>query len=184
MTKRTINIILILTGTLGFLVIFWWLNANPTKDLRIHLEGEDNRGEGSAFVQDVNIGEHFEDFSSDYTPLNETWTNFRGADFDNISKSKVKLIEKFGAEGPNILWTVELGEGHSGAAIYKGLAYILDYDEEERADFLRCFSLTDGKEQWRRGYDVAIKRNHGMSRTIPAVTEEYIVTIGPKCHVM
>ena len=49
--------------------------------------------------------------------LKETWTNFRGADFDNISKSQVKLIEKFGAEGPKILWSVELGEGHSGAAI-------------------------------------------------------------------
>ena len=31
---------------------------------------------------------------------------------------------------------------------------------------------------------MAIKRNHGMSRTIPAVTDKYIVTIGPKCHVM
>jgi outer membrane protein assembly factor BamB len=49
---------------------------------------------------------------------------------------------------------------------------------------LRCVSLVDGKELWRRGYDVAIKRNHGMSRTIPALTEDYIVTIGPKCHVM
>lgn len=29
-----------------------------------------------------------------------------------------------------------------------------------------------------------IKRNHGMSRTIPAVTEKYILTIGPRSHVM
>ena len=184
MTKRTINIILIAIGTMGFIAIFWWLNADPTKDFTVNLAGSDNRGEGTAFIQDVNIGEHFEEFANEYVELKETWTNFRGANFDNISKSPVKLIEKFGPNGPKILWEKELGEGHSGAAIYKGLAYILDYDENKRADVLRCFSLIDGKEQWVRGYDVAIKRNHGMSRTIPALNEDYIVTIGPKCHVM
>ena len=183
MTKKTINSILISIGTIGFISIFWWLNADPTKDFTVNLEGADNRGKGVP-PQEVTIGEHFEELASDYQVLQETWNNFRGADHDNISKSPVKLVENFGAEGPKILWSKELGEGHSGAAIYKGLAYVLDYDEEERADILRCISVVDGKEQWRRGYDVAIKRNHGMSRTIPAVTEDYIVTIGPKCHVM
>jgi len=28
-----------------------------------------------------------------------------------------------------------------------------------------------------------VKRNHGMSRTVPAVTEKYVVALGPKCHV-
>ncbi|MBN1559572.1 PQQ-like beta-propeller repeat protein, partial [candidate division KSB1 bacterium] len=56
--------------------------------------------------------------------------------------------------------------------------------EQNRRDILRCFSLDDGAEIWRRGYDVFIKRNHGMSRTTPAVQDSYVVTIGPKCHVM
>jgi outer membrane protein assembly factor BamB len=43
--------------------------------------------------------------------------------------------------------------------------------------------MADGKEIWRYDYNVKIKRFHGMSRTIPAVTEKHIVTIGPKCHV-
>ena len=184
MTKRTINIILTLIGLVGFLSVFWWMNSDPTNDFTINEEGADKRGEGNGFVEEVNIGEHFEEFSTDYKELNETWPRFRGADFDNISKSPVKLIENFGGKKPKILWSLDLGEGHSGAAIYKGLFYVLDYNEKERADKLRCFSLLDGKEQWSRGYNVAIKRNHGMSRTIPAVTEKYIVTIGPKCHVM
>jgi outer membrane protein assembly factor BamB len=33
-------------------------------------------------------------------------------------------------------------------------------------------------------YSLNIKRNHGMSRTIPAITEDYILTMGPMCHVM
>lgn len=183
MTKRTINIILISIACAGFISIFWWMNADPTKNFSVNMEGADNRGKGVP-LQEVTIGEHFEELSSNYQVLEEMWTNFRGPDHDNISKSPVQLVESFGSEGPKILWSKELGEGHSGAAIYKGLAYVLDYDEEERADVLRCFSVVSGEEQWVRGYDVAIKRNHGMSRTIPAVTEDYIVTIGPKCHVM
>ncbi|MBT6763408.1 MAG: PQQ-binding-like beta-propeller repeat protein [Prolixibacteraceae bacterium] len=182
-TKRIINISLIVIGLIGLIFIFWWLSKDPTSKLVINVEGADNRGEGLA-AEDVEIGEHFEHFATDYEKFTETWPRFRGSDFDNISKSPVKMIDNFGTEGPKIMWSVELGEGHSGAAVYEGLVYILDYSEEERADKLRCFSLADGKEMWSRGYSLSVKRNHGMSRTIPAITEDYIVTIGPKSHVM
>jgi outer membrane protein assembly factor BamB len=62
--------------------------------------------------------------------------------------------------------------------------YILDYDEASKQDLLRCFSLATGEELWQRGYHVRLKRNHGLSRTIPAVTENYVVTMGPRCQVM
>jgi len=163
--------------------LFWWLHTDPTSGFEINIEGADNRGEGVG-AQEVEIGVIFEEYATSYTKLTETWPRFRGEDFDNISRSPVPLIDEFGAEGPKILWSKELGEGHSGAAIYEGLVYILDYDEEERADVLRCYSLLDGKEMWVRGYGLNVKRNHGMSRTIPAVTEDYILTMGPMCHVM
>jgi outer membrane protein assembly factor BamB len=59
----------------------------------------------------------------------------------------------------------------------------MDYDREKKQDALRCLSLADGKEIWRYAYPVSVKRNHGMSRTVPAVTEKYVVAMGPKCHV-
>ncbi len=130
MTKRTINITLIIIGTIGFISMFWWLNTDPTRNFNVNLEGTDNRGKG-VVMQEVTIGEHFEEFPGEYKVLEETWPRFRGEDFDNIAKSPVKLIEKFPAGGPKILWEMELGEGHSGAAIWKGLAYILDYNEAE-----------------------------------------------------
>lgn len=182
-TKKTINSTLSIIGIIGFILIFWWMNNDPTREFNLSIEGADNRGAGDS-MQTVRIGEIFNEFNTEYTELSETWPRFRGSDFDNISKSPVKLIDKFGPEGPRILWSVDLGEGHSGAAIYKGLAYVLDYNEEKRADMLRCFSLVDGKEMWVRGYNLNIKRNHGMSRTIPAVTEDFILTMGPMCHVM
>ena len=170
-------------ATCALVLVIWWLKADPTSSYTVSLPGNDNREAGGIF-QEVAIGEHFERHSTQYTELAETWPRFRGSDFDNISKSDVPLIGKFGSEGPRILWSKQLGEGHSGAAIYKGLAYVLDYDEEQRADILRCYSLVDGKEMWERGYNLNIKRNHGMSRTTPAVTEDFILTMGPMCHVM
>jgi outer membrane protein assembly factor BamB len=83
-----------------------------------------------------------------------------------------------------VLWSVQLGEGHAGAAVANGRVYVLDYDERRQADALRCFSLDDGREIWRRWYTVHMKRNHGISRTVPAVNERFVVTIGPSCHLM
>jgi len=182
-TKKVLNITVWITIAVAVISLFWWIRTDPTVDYLVSMPGADNRGKGVA-MQDVKIGEIFEQFATDYKELSETWPRFRGVDFDNISKSPVKLIDKFGGKGPKILWSVELGEGHSGAAIYKGLAYILDYNEQKREDILRCFALLDGKEMWSRGYKLNVKRNHGMSRTIPAVTEDYILTMGPMCHVM
>ena len=53
-----------------------------------------------------------------------------------------------------------------------------------RATLLRCLSLADGREIWRRWYRTGAKRNHGVSRTVPAVTDRWVVTIGPRCHVL
>ena len=65
-----------------------------------------------------------------------------------------------------------------------GRVYLMDYDQPKRSDALRCLSLADGKEIWRFAYRNAVKRNHGMSRTVPAVTEKFVVAMGPKCHVV
>lgn len=167
----------------GFLSIAWWLARDPVEEFVSTEPGLDNRGAG-AVIADIQIGEFFESLGVMETSLEETWPRFRGEFFDNISRSEIALIDKFPDEGPRIKWTVALGEGHAGAAIFKGAVYVLDYDEEARADLLRCFSLQTGEELWKRGYFINLKRNHGMSRTVPAVTEDYIVSIGPRSHVM
>jgi outer membrane protein assembly factor BamB len=64
-----------------------------------------------------------------------------------------------------------------------GRVFVLDYDRKASADVLRCLSLADGRDLWRYSYPVGVKRNHGMSRTVPAVTDKFVVAIGPKCDV-
>ncbi len=112
------------------------------------------------------------------------WPRFRGANLDAISTERVSLANSWGAGGPRKLWSIKLGEGYAAAAVLNSRVYLLDYDQANRADKLLCLALADGSEIWSQSYPVEVKRNHGMSRTVPAVTDKYVVSLGPKCHVM
>lgn len=131
----------------------------------------------------INLAGTLKTFDGVPSELPGNWPRFRGAEFDNICKDDVTLADKWPEGGPKVYWSVELGEGYAAPAVLNGCVYLFDYDEDARADALRCFSLADGREIWRHSYKLPAKRNHGFSRTIPAVTDECIVTIGPRCHV-
>lgn len=166
-------------------VLVWWLAYTPARSLTLSVPGMDNRKASSALPDDsVVIGETFTSYKPAVDVPGTMWPRFRGADFDNISKEKIPLIDKFGTGGPRILWKLLLGDGHAAPAVYDGNVYILDYVEARKSDALRCISLQTGEELWRRSYKVHLKRNHGLSRTIPAVTDKYVLTMGPRCHVM
>ncbi len=82
-----------------------------------------------------------------------------------------------------MLWKIPVGEGYAGAAIHKGKVYLLDYDRDTAMEAIRCLSLADGQEIWRTAHPMEIKRNHGMTRTVPAVTDRFVVTMSPRCVV-
>ncbi len=113
-----------------------------------------------------------------------SWPRFRGEHFDNVGRGEVPLAKAWGPQGPPVLWELALGEGHGGAAVRHGRVYLLDYDEERESDLLRCHSLEDGREIWRRWYRTGAKRNHGTSRTVPTVSEDHVLTLGPRCHLV
>jgi len=186
MNEHKANIISIIGVTFpGLILLSWFLFSNPVADFAEQIPGMDNRPASmSSASEDVTIGALYAAFTGTPSGIQGSWPRFRGADFDNISKEKIQLADYWSEAEPTILWSVDLGEGHAGPVVSNGRVYLLDYDEEKRADLLRCFSFDDGKEIWQRGYNIYVKRNHGMSRTVPAVTDKYVVTIGPKCHIM
>ena len=112
-----------------------------------------------------------------------SWPQFRGSDRTNVAPPEEKLLPAWPASGPEVLWKLDLGEGHAGAAVRDGRVFLLDYDGAKKEDAVLCLSLADGKEIWRYTYYVPVKRYHGMSRTVPAVSDEFVVTLGPKGHV-
>lgn len=170
-------------AVVGGAVLVAWLNTGPHYPLSQRIPGLDRPAataeapaaplKGTLKLSDVHS-----------TELPGMWPWFRGEKLDGIGQPGVPLAHRWPAGGPPVSWSIEMGEGYAGPAVRAGRVYVLDYDRETSADALRCLSLADGKEIWRFSYPVPIKRNHGMSRTVPAVTDKYVVALGPKCHVI
>jgi len=168
----------------GIASIFVWLKATATASVTLRLPDPRNvikqelpyelavyRNMGTLIPGEANPSE----FSG-------SWPQFRGADRTNIVRDSLRFAGKWPEKLP-VLWEIELGEGHAGTAIHNGCVYIVDYDRELEEDAIRCLSIDDGNEIWRYTYQVRVKRNHGMSRTVPAVNDGFVVTLGPMCHV-
>ena len=184
MKKRSRYITL---ATIAFwtVVLIGWHLYDPSSRFVKFEPGADKRPVGSARkADDVVIGEFFMKYNATFTEgMKDQWSGFRGKDRTNIVSHAVPI--KLAEGNFKELWTVETGEGHAAPAVWKGRVYMLDYNEQLSSDALRCFDLKTGAELWRRWYRVPMKRNHGFSRTIPAVTEDgKVMTIGPEGHVM
>jgi prenyltransferase beta subunit/outer membrane protein assembly factor BamB len=187
MNSRKIDILTTLVlAMLGAAMLYFWQERPSSVQVVYSLPGMDgapkDRGQ---IAQRVVIGEFFEEFDQlGSSAVPGSWGSFRGGDGTNICADGVSLAEQWPAEGPRVLWQKSLGEGHAGVALHQGRVFLLDYLEESDSDAMRCFALDDGRELWRRWYKVPVKRNHGKSRTVPAVNDRVLVSMGPKCHVM
>ncbi|OHB62754.1 MAG: hypothetical protein A2Y77_04995 [Planctomycetes bacterium RBG_13_62_9] len=165
-------------------LMYLWLSADAAVDMQERLPGGDNRPTDAAGSDEpIKIAGVLTKSDGVPADLPGAWPRFRGPNYDAISPEQVTLARAWPQEGPRVLWSVDVGEGYAGAAVLEGRVYLLDYDQSKQADVVRCLSLNDGKEIWRYSYPVKIKRDHGMSRTVPAVTDKYVVTLGPKGHV-
>ncbi|MHC4742391.1 MAG: outer membrane protein assembly factor BamB family protein [Planctomycetota bacterium] len=109
------------------------------------------------------------------------WPQYLGPNA-NATVPEAKLARSWPADGPKVLWTVELGAGYGSAAISGGKVYVLDRIGREK-DILRCLDLLTGDELWTYSYDAPGKVSHDGSRSVPAVDGDYIYTCGAFGHV-
>jgi len=185
--SRTASGGILVVGVLlaGGLAVGWWLGGSGAPALTERLPGQTvrmYRQTSTAPTTPANPGTLIPGTGRPST-LAGSWPEFRGPRRDNIAHDAAGLLRTWPPGGPSVLWRIPVGEGHAGAVIHRGRVYLMDYDRERKEDAIRCLSLDDGREIWRYTYSVRVKRNHGMSRTVPAVTDEFLVAIGPKCHV-
>jgi outer membrane protein assembly factor BamB len=115
------------------------------------------------------------------TALGSDWPQFRGPSRDNIS-TETGLYRSWPAGGPKVLWKTSVAEGYAGAAIRNDRMYINDYDTQKKEHLIRCLSMIDGKEIWRWSYQVEIRVNHGITRTVPAIGQKFGFFLDPKCR--
>jgi outer membrane protein assembly factor BamB len=177
---RLIPVTLVIVGVVS---IYLWLKRDAAAEFTIRLPIQENFPQ--TFLEDDvegPISGELVQYDGVPADLPGAWPRFRGANFDAISTEQVTLAQNWGQDGPTVLWSIDVGEGYAGAAILAGRVYLMDYDRPKEEDVIRCLSLEDGKDIWRYSYPIKVKRWHGMSRTIPAVTEKYVVALGPKCH--
>lgn len=166
-------------------LVAWFVGGHAGAPLTLRVPGTD-KGPDSELGTNANAVLAGKLIKSDgqSTSLPGAWPQFRGPNRDGISTESASIMRSWGAGEPRALWGIDLGEGYAGASVLSGRMYVMDYDRTNRQDALRCLSLADGQEIWRYAYPVAVKRNHGMSRTTPAVTDKLVVALGPKCHVV
>ncbi len=167
------------------LLILWWLTSPTDQEVVLRLPGEDSvplmAGDSNSVSEIVTAGRPIVGDGTAST-VRQIWPGFRGPNRDGVVLDQPTLARSWPEAGPPVLWSIELGEGYASAAVAAGCVYVLDYDEVAKADTLRCLSLDDGREIWRNSYPVMVTRNHGMSRTIPAVVDNYVITLGPRYH--
>ena len=175
----------LLTAVAGACALAWWLtDVLPPPPLRLpEASGSlaEAAGSGSHAAQEP--AGLFTAGAGIAGETRQTWAAFRGPAQANIAHPDVPIAQSWPAAGAPIRWTVAVGDGHAGPIVQEGRVYLLDYDEKARGDTIRCLSFDDGREIWRRFYPVHTKRNHGISRTVPALAARHLVTLGPQCQV-
>ena len=167
----------------GIAAIAWWLRAAAVPTVPLRLPGADGAvaAAGTGAVAAVR-GELTRGDGQASTRLGE-WPQFRGPARTGVALGGEAWPTAWPTNGPRVVWNLAVGEGHAGAAVWQGRVYLVDYDRERHRDVVRCLSLDDGRDLWRYAYPDDVKRNHGMSRTVPAVTNGLLVAVGPKCTV-
>ncbi len=171
------------TAAVATVVLAVWLGGSVVTGLPQRLPEVEEQPEREPARPIAETGEH-RATGLEPPELPGSWPRFRNAGFDNIAHDGPRLARSWPADGPPVLWSLEVGEGHAGAAVLNGRIYITDFDAERRRDVIRCLSLEDGREVWSFSYPANVTRKYGMSRTVPAVTDDYVLSIGPKAHVV
>ena len=110
------------------------------------------------------------------TSLADDWPQYLGPNRNSTSDQK-NLLRSWGEDGPEVLWTVEVGKGFGGPVIKDGKVYLLDR-EDKVGDILRCFDFSDGKELWRYAYDAPGTVNFPGSRSVPIVEDNFVYSCG------
>jgi outer membrane protein assembly factor BamB len=104
------------------------------------------------------------------------WPQYLGPDRNSISPEK-GLLRSWPENGPEVLWTVNVGRGYGSPVVKDGKVYLLDRDDKV-GDNLRCFDLSNGKELWNFAYDAPGRVPFPGSRSVPTVDGSHIYSCG------
>ncbi len=111
------------------------------------------------------------------TATAQDWPQYLGPNRNSMSEQK-GLLRTWPQQGPEVLWTAEVGIGFGGPVVKGGKVYLLDRDDKA-GDKMRCFDLTTGKELWSFSYDSPGAVMFPGSRSVPIVDGNRVYSCGP-----
>ena len=107
----------------------------------------------------------------------QDWPQYLGPHGNSTSDQK-GILRTWPQNGPEVLWTVNMGIGYGGPVVKDGKVYLLDRDDKV-GDNLRCFELSSGKELWNFSYEAPGSVMFPGSRSVPVVDGNHVYSCGP-----
>ena len=108
--------------------------------------------------------------------LGADWPQYLGPNRNSTSTEK-GILRSWPENGPEVLWTVDVGAGFGGPVVKNGKVYLLDRNDKV-GDTMRCFDLSSGKELWNYGYKAPGTVMFPGSRSVPIVDGNYVYSCG------
>jgi len=107
------------------------------------------------------------------------WPQWRGPRADGVS-TEAGWNATFPAAGPDKLWEVKLGRGHSNVSLSKGRLYTLSLDGDDvNREKVWCLDAATGKEVWTHPYPIeSVKRGTNPAGGTPTVADGVVYTCG------
>ena len=169
----------------AMLLLAWWWSHVEVREVKMRLPDPDRATTGGSSARRDPAANGVV-VAGTGAPLDfpGSWPQFRGPQRDGVSPETTGLARGWKDGGPRELWGVECGEGYAGPVVRAGRVYLMDYVAARKMSALRCLSLADGKEIWRYEYPTPLKRNHGVTRTVPTIADSRIVAMDSVCNVI
>jgi outer membrane protein assembly factor BamB len=107
------------------------------------------------------------------------WPNFRGPDYNGISKETGWSVT-WPAAGPKQLWKANVGTGFAAFVVAKGRAYTTGNTDD--TDHVFCFDAATGKELWKHSYAAPLdpKFYEGGTSATPTVDGDRVYTFSKR----
>lgn len=114
--------------------------------------------------------------------LADDWPNFRGPDFDGISKETGLKLD-FSKSKPKRLWMTKVNTGFSSITTSNGKAYTMGHKSGK--DYVYCLDERTGKVVWSKNYPAELSPNlyEGGPNSTPTIFDGLVYTLGKQGQV-
>jgi outer membrane protein assembly factor BamB len=106
----------------------------------------------------------------------QDWPQFLGPERNSTSPQK-NLLRTWPENGPEVLWTANIGIGYGGPVVKDGKVYLLDRIDSI-GDIMRSFELSTGKELWKSEIASPGAFPFPGSRSVPAIDGNFVYVCG------